>query len=74
MHELKLYDAGNKETGEITVKTKFIITPPEPEPSPKLNRNCILRLQIVDMSTQKDADFFGKQDPTIKFKYSDVVH
>ena len=71
---MKLYNAGNKETGEITVKTKFIIKPTEPEPNPTLNRNCILNLQIVEMSTHQDGDFFGKQDPVVKFKYNDVMH
>ena len=73
MHDLKLYDGASKETGHLTIKTRLIVTPPEPEPNPQLNRNCILMLEIVDMSTFQDADFFGKQDPIIKFKYSDVM-
>ena len=34
-----------------------------------LNPNCSLKLTIVEASFLKDADFFGKQDPLIKFQH-----
>lgn len=43
--------------------------PPDPEPNPVLNRNCLLNLKIINVSTFKDHDTFGKQDPYVKFKY-----
>lgn len=74
VHELKLYDDESKETGAVTFKTRFIVPPPVPKPNPKMNRNCLLQLQIVDLSTFKDADTFGKQDPFIQFKYNNEIH
>ena len=69
-YQLKLYDDGAKESGEVVFKTKFICVPPVPQPNPKLNRNCMLKLKILDLTTFKDADTFGKQDPLVKFKYN----
>jgi hypothetical protein len=57
---MKLYDDGDKESGEVVFKTKFICVDPDPEPNPKLNRNCTLKLKILDLTTFKDADTFGK--------------
>ena len=57
---MKLYDDGDKESGEVVFKTKFICVDPDPEPNPKLNRNCTLKLTILDLTTFKDADTFGK--------------
>ena len=73
-HQLKLYNEESKETGQLTVRTRFIVTPPEPEPNPNLNRNCLLKLKILDVQTFKDGDFFGKQDPLVKFKYNDKYY
>lgn len=70
-HVMKLFDKDGKESGTLVIKTKFIYVPPDPEPNPALNRNCFLKLKIVDVTTFKDADTFGKQDPFIRFKYDD---
>ena len=57
---MKLYDKDGKESGEVTIRTKFVYVPPDPEINPKLNRNCILKLCILSIETFKDADTFGK--------------
>lgn len=73
-HEMKLYDKDGKEAGKLIVTTRFIIKPPEPEPNIEINRNCSLILKIVDVSTFKDHDTFGKQDPYIKFMFDNETY
>jgi hypothetical protein len=38
--------------------------------SKPVNSNCILKLTIVEAKFIKDADFFGKQDPLMKWKHN----
>lgn len=58
-----------KKTGNIKFQTEFVWKQPDPPPNPKLNSNCRLEVIIKSASFLKDADWIGKQDPYIKFKY-----
>jgi len=40
--------------------------------NPSLDKKSILKIIIKEASFLKDSDFFGKQDPYIKFKYNNV--
>lgn len=83
-NEVELVSSKGKKTGTITFETQYVwAEPPEPESDfenlpPKLlrnvteqplNRRCKLVVTIVDASFLKDADFIGKQDPFVAFKY-----
>ena len=59
-HEMILFDNDGKKSGTLWVKTRFLYIPPAPLPNPILNRNCLLKLKILHVSTFKDHDTFGK--------------
>lgn len=59
-HEVLLFDKEKKKAGELILTSQFIYVPPDPEPNPDLNRNCILKIMIHNAKFFKDNDTFGK--------------
>lgn len=49
--------------------SQFIYVPPDPPINPDLNRNCVLRVTMIEGKFFKDNDTFGKQDPFAQFDY-----
>ena len=78
-HNLIMNDKKGKKTGDVNIITQYIWAQPPAEPeekqkdfviSDKLDKKSVLRLIIKEASFLKDSDFFGKQDPYIKFVYN----
>lgn len=59
-HNLVLLDKNEKKTGDIVVTTQFIVAPPDSDPNPEINKNCILKLTIGEATFLKDNDAIGK--------------
>lgn len=72
-HELhlRLYDTAGKKSGKVVVKTKFIHVDPGQELNPVMNRNCNLKMRILNLTTVKGAGTLGKRAPFVKFRYDD---
>jgi len=64
-----LFDKEKKKAGDLVLTSQFIYVPNDPEPNPDLNRNCILRVEVLNAKFFKDSDIMGKQDPFAQFKY-----
>lgn len=47
-------------------------TPPKPQICELLDEKSMLRIIIQEATFRKDSDFFGKQDPYIRFKYNNI--
>ena len=70
-HTVQLFDKVKKVAGTLILTSQFVYVPPDPEPNPDLNRNCILRIIVHDAKFFKDNDTFGKQDPFAQFMYDE---
>ena len=78
-HTLVLNDKKGTKTGDVNIITQYIWAQPpvvveeksaDAIISDKLDKKSVLRLIIKEASFLKDSDFFGKQDPYIKFVYN----
>ena len=75
-HTVDLLIKGKK-TGTVVFSTEFVWAEPDPPLIPRmanLNKKCWLKITIVEATFDKDAEWFGKQDPFIKWKYGGVYY
>ena len=68
-HNVQLFDKEKKKAGDLILTSQFVYVPNDPEPNPDLNRNCILRVEVLNAKFFQDSDIMGKQDPFAQFKY-----
>lgn len=69
-----------KANGELKISSTLVYEEPDPEKVERddglkpLNKKCFIELNIMEATFLEDSDFFGKQDPFIKFKYRDQFY